>query len=284
MDKAKNELLKTKEELFRVVRKYAKKDPSKTYSSIEEVRNFLQQYADHPIKSPTDYIESLDLNSVSMLLQVIKEDYAPKGEEPPKPKEEEKEEEKPVTGEIVEKGDMLPVPTEKPTGALAVVDEESMGKVMALMEKVHELAMARIKKFPPEYFVIFGDNVCLVGKGIDKFLAGLPLPIELRNTQEMPVEEDKAGYPIYRFRADAVNVWTGMSIPVYSEERSNKGFYTARKGGKLAPDQVNLRDVRVASFRGLRKEAVKLFFGMRGLSKKEAGEMGIPTGKIKVAK
>lgn len=178
----------------------------------------------------------------------------------------------------------LPIPLGVPSGPLATLaDDRAFNTLTKVMEKVHNFALNTLKSYPSSAFVLFGDAVCLRGAWIDKFLTSLPLPIEVRNKHELPQDKTPNGYPVFRFEADAVNTLTGMSMPVYSEESSEKDFYTTRYVGrgenrkriKLAPDQVNLRDVRMAAYRGIRKEIIKAMFGLRSLTIQEAKEKGI---------
>lgn len=187
--------------------------------------------------------------------------------------------------------ELLPVPVTTSAGPLALTSEESVDKLIGIMRKINRFADQKLKELRPDDFVIFGDTVCLRGAGIDKFISGLPLPLELKNVKELPVRHNGEGYPSYSYEAVAVNTLTGMAMPVYSEENSAKPFYCTRwektadgqrRKTKLPPDQVNLRDVRMSAHRGLRKEMVKLFFGLRGLKKAEAIEKGLLVDKILV--
>ena len=195
--------------------------------------------------------------------------------------------EKTIEGEIISKEELeeikersLPIPAEAPSGRLAIIgSDKALENLTTAMKRVHQFALNTLKDFPPKAFVIFNDAVCLRGGWIDTFLTCLPLPIAIKNKHELEEKKTPNGYHVYRFEADAENTLTGMSVPIYSEESSEKPFYCYRGKGKdrhkLPPDQVNLRDVRVAAQRGLRKEVVKCFFGLRSLTVEEAKEKGI---------
>jgi len=182
----------------------------------------------------------------------------------------------------------LPIPIGAPSGPLAIADERMIPVLIAIMARAEEFALKKLQSFPSKAFVAFGDNVCLKGPFIDRFLSSLPLPIRITNVHPVKIEDTPNGYKVFAYEAEAVNTLTGMTISIYSEESSEKGFYTARYKGqgedrektKLPPDQVNIRDVRMAAYRGLRKEATKMFFGLRGLTLEEAREKGLKITNI----
>lgn len=184
---------------------------------------------------------------------------------------------------------LLPVSLGTPTGPLAIADERMLPVLVAIMARAEEFALKRLQSFPSDAFVAFGDNVCLKGPFIDRFLAALPLPIKITSPHQVKMEDTPNGYKVFAYEAEAINTLTGMTIPILSEESSEKGFYCTRYKKneknesiriKLEPDQVNVRDVRMAAYRGLRKEAVKMFFGLRGLTLKEAKEKGLKITNI----
>jgi hypothetical protein len=246
---------------------------------VEKAKDLLEKIAGKGKRSVRD----LDLDTASRVLVVLKLDEGGSDRNPKEREEKEKELEK-VEAEEVEQ-DLLPVPFGTAHGPLAVITEKFVDRAVAVMDKVNTLAVAKLKQMRPTDFVIFGDVVCLRGGGIDKFLTGLFLPVELKNVKELPQEKTPNGYPVFRFQGEAVSIITGMTLPIYSEESSEKKFYCQRrtkdgKPYKLPPDQVNLRDVRVAGHRGLRKELVKCFFGLRGMSIEEAESRGVDTKSI----
>jgi len=255
--KKQEELFKIRKEIAEILMKQANGDKEKAKELLEEIAG----------KGQTS-IKALDLDLASRILELLKTE----NKSETKQNEEIEEDNK----------DLLPVPFGSPQGPLAVITDKYVDKAIAIMEKVNNFAIAKLKQINPKDFVIFGDVVCLRGSGIDKFLTGLFLPVELTNVKELPQEKTPNGYPIFRFQGEATNTITGMTIPIYSEESSEKKFYCYRRSKqgkryKLPPDQVNLRDVRVACHRGLRKEVVKCFFGLRGMSIEEAESRGIDT-------
>lgn len=182
--------------------------------------------------------------------------------------------------------DLIPIST-TPSGPLAIVQNaaENMDIILKAMDKIRMIAREKVRKMPPKNFVIFGENVCLKGHAIDEFISGMPLPVKITQVTELPESKSVNGYPVYRYQAMAVNELTGMGIPIYAEESSEKGFYCTRGGKKRKPEEMdNLRDVRMAAHRGLRKEMVKAFFGLRGLDVESAKAAGIAVEKIKRAK
>lgn len=262
--KRQGELMKIKKEIAVILTKQNNGDKEKAKDLLEKVAGKGQRS-----------IRALDLDKASRVLNYLQMESS---KIPPNT-------EKEVVEPEEVKQDLLPVPFGSPQGPLAVISEKFVDKAIAVMEKVNNFAVAKLKQIKPKDFVIFGDAVCLRGAGIDKFLTGLFLPVELKNVKELPQEKTPNGYPVFRFQGEAVNIITGMTLPIYSEESSEKKFYCYRKTKdgkryKLPPDQVNLRDVRVAAHRGLRKELVKCFFGLRGMSIEEAESRGIDTKSI----
>lgn len=206
----------------------------------------------------------------------------PVGNLPPKPQPP-LQESALVETETVNEESLLPVPV-SPAGPLALAQDGVIERVIQAMAKIKAFSDAKLRAINPKKMRFFGDTVCLCGSAIDEFIAGMPLPLELKNVTELPSEKTPTGYSVFRFQGTATNTLTGMAIPVYSEESSEKGFYCTRyvnsKKTKLPPDQVNVRDVRMAAHRGLRKEMIKAFFGLRGLTREEARTIGIKVDLI----
>ena len=269
-EKPKKKLSEKARELIEMKKQISEKLLKRENGDVEKAKDLLEKIAGKGKRSVRD----LDLDTASRILVVLKID------------EETNEEEVEKEAEAEEvRQDLLPVPFGTPGGPLAVITEKFVDRAVAVMGKVNVLAVAKLKEMRSTDFVIFGNVVCLRGGGIDKFLTGLFLPVQLKNVKELPQDKTPNGYPIYRFQGEAVNIITGMTLPIYSEESSEKKFYCQRrtkdgKPYKLPPDQVNLRDVRVAGHRGLRKELVKCFFGLRGMTIEEAESRGIDTKSI----
>ena len=190
--------------------------------------------------------------------------------------------------EVMPEGEVMPLSL-RPQGELAVVpsyaDEKSLAKMTALCDtfaKYAERGVAVIAQRFPDNFVIFpGGGIGLSGRAADLLAASLPLPLKIANVIS-ETSKTPNGYLVYTFMADCENTLTGMVMPIMSEESSEKDFWCKRAGGRvLRPEEVNLRDVRMAAHRGLRKEAIKLFFGVRGLDEKEAKRLGLPTEKFR---
>ena len=235
---------------------------------------------DVEVSTVSGFINTMTIEMAEKLLSAIQNHLHPKTV---KPEEQQTAPEPETKAKEVEQETMesyMPVPAGKPSGPLAL----GIDKTVAVMDRISIIAEQLLNKMSSNDFVIFGNNVCLNGRGTDKFIAGLPLPLEIRNVVELSIDKTPNGYNIYRYSADAVNSLTQMSIPVYSEESAEKDIYCKRKETKLKPEQVNNRDVRMAAFRGLRKEAIKMFFGLRGLDVEKARELKIDISKIKVAK
>lgn len=182
----------------------------------------------------------------------------------------------------IEETGALPVPIAEPvvgTGSLMLLEsDKDIESFIEKMKRVERYAMKMLQSFPPEAFVIFNNIVCLRGGWVDKFITGLPLPIMIVNKKRSESKTDN-GYKVIQYDADCVNLLSKMSVPIHSEESSEKEFYCIRKEGgkkiKLQPEQVNIRDVATAAERGLRKEAIKLLFGLRGLTANIAQKYGI---------
>jgi hypothetical protein len=276
--KVKKELPGKVRELIEIKKEISQRLLTKANDDVERAKDLLEQVAGKGKRS----VKDLDLDTASRVLVALKIDEEVEKEEVKDIVQENKEEIVEKKTEVEE--DLLPVPFGTPHGPLAIIPEKAVDKAMAVMEKINNLAIAKLKSMPVSDFVIFGDIVCLRGPGIDKFLTNLFLPVELKNVKELPQEKTPNGYPVFRFQAEAVNIITGMVLPIYSEESSEKKFYCIRKKDgqpyKLPPEQVNLRDVRVAGHRGLRKELVKCFFGLRGMTIEEAEARGIDTKSI----
>ena len=186
--------------------------------------------------------------------------------------------------ELVTRNEVMPVPVGSPQGILAIGRPEDIDKMMVFLDKIKQITIQVLKQLPARYFVKFGTSICLLGKGIDKFISGMPLPVDIVETKEMPKEFTPNGYPVAKFQAKAVNKITGMGIPIYAEISSEKPFWSTRwiagKKTKLKPEDINFRDVRMACHRELRKEMVKAFFGLRGLDEQDAREIGLNPDKI----
>ena len=250
--KRQEQLAKIRKEIGEILMKESNGDKEKAKGLLEKIAGKGRRT-----------LKALDLDTASRVLEGLKREELP---------EQEKREE-----------DYLPIPYGSATGPLAIASPDHVNKIAEIMKRIDDFAIAQVKKIKPGELVIFGDTVCLRGKAIDRFLAALVLPLDMTDVEELPTRhtpKDEFGneYPVYRFQAKVTNKLTKMSLIIYSEESSGKGFYCKRKGGrKLPPSQVNLRDVRVAAHRGLRKEAVKCFFGLRGLTIEEAENIGINT-------
>lgn len=175
---------------------------------------------------------------------------------------------------------------EIPSAALAILDsDKNFEDFMKTMEKVQICVERTLASYPPSAFLILDDDtVCLRRRWINRFLSSIPLPLKIINIRPVKVDNTANGYRVFAYMADVVNDLTGLSIAIYNEESSDKDFYSTKeiegKRIKLYPEQVNLRDVREAAYVGLKKEVLRVFFGLRNLSIKEAEDIGIKTKNI----
>ncbi len=155
-------------------------------------------------------------------------------------------------------------------------------QAMAVCTEVKKTVFQRLKELPPSAWVVYGNCICLCGKGYDDLLI-VPIPI-LFTDKESEQGKTPDGYTEFVYYANVTNRITGTTIPIVSSCNVGEPLWSMRNGARLSAEEVNsnskvVRDCRQAAHRGLIKEAYKMMLGLRGLRIEDAEKMGIPVKK-----
>lgn len=169
---------------------------------------------------------------------------------------------------------MMPVTVMDATDDLMSVDYDNMLMVAERADKMvdamNKIMRSAIRITKPKDWVIIGGTPYLQESGATKVarLFGISWRI-----LDQHAEYDKDGYPTYFYRMEFV---MGKNTIESEGSRCSKDDFFAGRNKKKSPDEVDIRDVRMAAFTNCINNGIKRILpGLRNIDIKDLEENGI---------
>lgn len=158
-------------------------------------------------------------------------------------------------------------------------------KLPQMAEAAKAIRLYGLKATLPGDFVRFGDKVELTGPGAERILgavgqAGVSMSFtEWNYTKD--VGTDKNGEYYYWWYSAKVQIGGTHLGLIQGRAGSRDLFFGKAHGTWKDLSEVREADIRMAARRGVFKEAIKCYFGLRGIPFASCETLGIETSKIK---